>query len=62
MSAATLVGDQPYILGRFDQVDNREIVPNEVAEVVEDKEPRELVRIARHFARMSGSEFGDDAL
>ena len=48
-----LVGDQPHILGSFDQVDDREIVPDEVGEVGEDEESREFLGIARNSSWVS---------
>src|SRR5215211_7352508 len=52
-----LVGKQAYILGRLDQSDNVEIVPDEMREVVEDEGLRQLIRIARHDAGMPSGQF-----
>jgi DNA-binding transcriptional regulator YdaS (Cro superfamily) len=62
MSAAT-----SYVIRRTSSAvlirsTNGEIVPDEVREVVEDEELRQLVRIARYGPGMSRRQLGDDAL
>ena len=57
-----LVGDQADIVGVLDQSNDREIVPDEVGEVIEDEEPSEVVWIARHYPGMPRGQLGDDAL
>ena len=50
------------VLGSLDQIDDREIVPDEVRKVLEDEELRQFVRIARHGSGMPRCQLGDHAL
>ena len=59
--AGDLVGQQPDVVGRADQVDDREVDLDEVREVAEREELLQRLRVAGHHAGVPLGELGDDA-
>ena len=59
--ARDLVGEQPDVLFRPDQVDHGEVDLDEVGEVAELVELAQLLGVAGHDTRVPGGELGDDA-
>ena len=58
--AGDLVGQVVDVLGRADQVDDREVDLDEVREVAELVEPAQLVQVAGHGAGVPGGQLADD--
>jgi hypothetical protein len=58
--ASDLEGEQAYVLGRADQVDDSEVDLDEVGEVAEGEELGQGLGVAGHDTRVAGCQLGDD--